>query len=597
MLKGVKNMSESNAPIYVILSTDHMTPAQADEINRLTYELGRLLESQTEAVQSVSYAAKENLPQGTKVAGELIFAQQIILQVTPIIMPWILGKIDSMIKSFSSAGKQINAKVLVSNREVKITPKTTSYELNKASQQVKALNELSPGGRYALVIGNSHYRDERLSNLNSSIVDAERFAAVLTDPNIGAFTTVETLINKPHEAVEYAIEKFFSNKLREDLLLLYFSGHGIKSRSGQLFLAAEDTSNELLRATGISSNFIKETMSESESQRQILILDCCYGGAIVEGAKSENVVGQSVNSILSFQPSGFGRIIITASEAMQYAFDGKRVEGQTQNSAFTSYLIEGLRTGKADTDNDGLIDINELYQFAYKQVMPRQTPNMSSTSQEGRMFIGLNPSPVIRSAQLPEQILRAMQSEDKFQRQGVIRELSYLLKSPDPSVVLSAETALRKMVNDDSKSVADFAQDVLNQHLRTEAVPLQPAPVQEVALPKSSVTESTSGAIPDKNPVLESATKAVPIPRAPLKKNASLGGFLNVILPGAAQAYAGNWRKAFVTFIITVVLLYVVLNIGDLTICAAALLIEVVYMFVSGRNIIIKYNNKLNSGT
>ena len=198
-------MTESNPPIYVILSTDHMTQAQVDEINRLTHELGRSLENQTDAVQSVFYSAKEDLPQGTKVAAELIFAQQIILQVAPIIVPWILGKVDTIIKSFSSTGKQVNAKVLVGNREVQITPKTTSYELNKAAQQVKALNELSPGRRFALIIGNSRYRDERLSELNSSIVDAERFAEVLADPNAGAFTHVETLINKTHNMIDYAI--------------------------------------------------------------------------------------------------------------------------------------------------------------------------------------------------------------------------------------------------------------------------------------------------------------------------------------------------------------------------------------------------------
>jgi len=244
-----------------------------------------------------------------------------------------------------------------------------------------------------------------------------------------------------------------------------------------------------------------------------------------------------------------------------------------------------------------LIDINELYQFAYNRVTPRQTPNISSTSQEGRIFIGLNPNPVIRSAQLPEQIQRAMQSEDKYQRQGVIRELSYLLKSPDPSMVLSAETALRKMVNDDSRSVADFAQDVLNQHYRTEAVPSQNLPVQEAGMPKSSVREATIGTPSKKIPVIDSPPKVMQISQAPLKKNVNLGGFLNVIIPGAAQAYVGDWGRALVTFIIVVVLLGAIVNIGDLTICASMLMIEAIYMFLAGRNIVIRYNKKLGSGT
>lgn len=587
-------MSETNTPIFVILSTNDMTQAQVDEINQLTRELGVSLESQSDSVQSVEYVQKGELPQGTKVAGELILAQQIALAVAPTVVSWVLGKIDAGIKSFASAGKPVNAKIVVGSREVQITPKTTSYELNKAAQQIKAIRELSPSRRFALVIGNSHYRDERLTNLKSSVVDAERFAEVLADPSLGAFTHVETLINKTHDVIEHAIEKFFYNKLREDLLLLYFSGHGIKSQSGQLFLAAQNTSSDVLRSTGVSANFIKENMSESGSQRQILILDCCYGGAIVEGTKSENMVGQNVNSILSFQPSGFGRIIITASEAMQYAFDGQRVEGQTQNSAFTHRLIEGLRTGKADSDNDGLIDIDELYQYAYKHVTPQQTPNKSSTAQEGRMFVGLNPNPVIRSAPLPERILQAMQSEDKIQKLGAVTELSRFLKSADPPVVMSAENALRKMVNDDSRSVADFAQDVLNQHFRTAAKNLQPAPVQESVLPKSSLPESTiSGAS-------QKIGMATPEPKVPQisqrsPKNANLGGFLNAIIPGAAQAYAGNWGRAIVAFIVVVaIFLSILFSVGDVTICASLWIIEVIYMFLAGRNIILKYNKKIS---
>ena len=397
-------MSLPNAPMFVILSTENMTQAEVNELNQLTKELGAVLESQPEAVESVSMGGINDLPQGTKVALETILTEQIVMCVAPIVTNWALGKIEAGIKSISeNIGRQIKAKVIVGSREVQITPKTTSQELNIAAQQIKAASELTPSKRYALVIGNSSYLDERLPNLQSATVDAERFANLLSDPHLGAFTDVQTLTDQSHDVIETAIEKFFKNKLREDMLLFYFSGHGIKSQNGQLFLAAQNTSSELLRATGIAANFIKENMEESGSQRQILILDCCYGGAIIEGAKGDNIVGQTVNSLLSFKPSGFGKIIITASEAMQYAFDGKHVEGQTQNSLFTKYLIEGLQSGKADMDNDGLIDIDELYQFAYKNVGSQQTPNISSSSQEGKMYIGLNPNPKIQLAPLSDE--------------------------------------------------------------------------------------------------------------------------------------------------------------------------------------------------
>src|SRR6266487_3608607 len=178
--KGVRAMTQQSAPIYVILSVENMTQAQVAEINALTHELGIGLENEPDAVGSISFGGKNDLPQGTKVALEAILAEQIVLRVAPIVTNWVLGKIEGSIKSLSERiGKQVNATVIVGNREVLITPKTTPQELNKAAQQVKAISELAPNQRFALVIGNSNYQDERLPDLKSAVLDAERFATVL----------------------------------------------------------------------------------------------------------------------------------------------------------------------------------------------------------------------------------------------------------------------------------------------------------------------------------------------------------------------------------------------------------------------------------
>jgi uncharacterized caspase-like protein len=605
-------MSKPEENIFIVLLSDQLAESEIDELNRLTRELGEALESQKEMVQEVSFVNREKLPKDRKVAGELMLAQQAIIQLIPIVTPWILGKIDNIIKSFSKTGKQIKARVHVGNQVIQITSKTTASELAKATQQVKAIGEISQGQRYALVIGNSNYQDERLPDLKSSIVDAERFAELLADQKVGAFTHVEKLIDENSETVKRYIERFFSKKTREDLLLLYFSGHGIRSQSGQLFLAAKDTSQDYLRSTGIPANFIKENMDESYSQRQILLLDCCYGGAMVEGSKSGNEVGQPVNSISAFQSSGFGRIIITASESMQYAYDGDRVDGHTENSAFTNYLIEGLGTGNADSDNDGLVDINELYQYAYQNVIPKQTPNISSTSQEGRIFIGLNPNPKIRLAQLPEQLMRALHSEERLLRQGAVAELAHLLKSNDPATIMAAEAALKQMASDDSVSVRNSASNALDQHFGKQNINSHAEPAAEaqpttqthkgtIQAPQVSI-QNTIPTLVIKTPVnIQTPPQSIPAQNTPNKmsppqktpKSLNTGGFLNVIVPGGAQAYAGNWGRAFITFITVAFLVYILSQMGS-TICASGVIIEIIYMFIAGRNIIIKYNKKID---
>ena len=81
--------------------------------------------------------------------------------------------------------------------------------------------------RSALIIAVSQYQDAGLRQLVAPAQDAEALARVLKDPAIGGFT-VRTLLNQPSYQVNREIEAFFGNRRTEDLLLLYFSGHGIQ---------------------------------------------------------------------------------------------------------------------------------------------------------------------------------------------------------------------------------------------------------------------------------------------------------------------------------------------------------------------------------
>ena len=63
---------------------------------------------------------------------------------------------------------------------------------------------------------------------------------MLADSAVGGFE-VHTLINQPSHKVSLEIESFFDNRKRDDLLVLYFSGHGLKYADGQLYFATIDT--------------------------------------------------------------------------------------------------------------------------------------------------------------------------------------------------------------------------------------------------------------------------------------------------------------------------------------------------------------------
>jgi hypothetical protein len=111
--------------------------------------------------------------------------------------------------------------------------------------------------------------------------------------------------------------------------------------------------------------------------------------------------GEGVELKERFQ--GRGRVVITASSAMEYAFEaGQLTAVSGQPSVFTSAVVQGLETGEADRDRDGRVSVDELYDFVFEQVRqatPNQRPGMFSDVQ-GALYIAQNPNVLARPERL-----------------------------------------------------------------------------------------------------------------------------------------------------------------------------------------------------
>jgi tRNA nucleotidyltransferase (CCA-adding enzyme) len=181
----------------------------------------------------------------------------------------------------------------------------------------------------------------------------------------------------------------------DELLLLYFSGHGIKDEYGHLYFATADTSCRLLLSTSISAGLINDLMRRSRARLQVLMLDCCYSGAFARGMVVKT--DDSISTREYFQ--GRGRVVLTASDAMQYAFEGDQVHGKGVRSIFTGTLVEGLATGEADQDKDGLVTVDELYEYVHTRLAEEgcgQNPRKWVFDVEGDIVIARNPRPTVR---------------------------------------------------------------------------------------------------------------------------------------------------------------------------------------------------------
>ena len=335
--------------------------------------------------------------------------------------------------------------------------------------------------KFALIIANTEYSDPGLAQLTAPGRDAKDFGRVLDSPEICAFNDVVVLVNESSSKVGEAIDYFLSNRKPDDLLVLYFSGHGVRDEYGSLYLAVKNTNRARLRSTAVKSDFIREAMDQSRSRRQVLILDCCNSGAFPQGAKA--ATGVSLGTASAFE-AGYGRIVLTASDSTQFAWEGDRVIGETDNSLFTHFLVEGLE-GRADLNGDGQITVDELYEYAYEKVKlatPKQTPSKFSSKQQGEIVLRESMRIAdIQSVPLPAELINAIENPLPFVREGAIRQLEGILKSKNIGLARSAKEALERMEReDDSRRVSQAATQVLELIRQAEKAEEETKAAEEV---------------------------------------------------------------------------------------------------------------------
>ncbi|GAX44406.1 GUN4 domain-containing protein [Tolypothrix sp. NIES-4075] len=221
--------------------------------------------------------------------------------------------------------------------------------------------------KYALLIGISEYQSKPLKPLPGVVKDIEAMQRVLQDSKTGGFDEVKLLTNPDSDAMRSEIEQLFMEKCQtDDIVLLYFSGHGYRDEDGNLFFVSHNTQinpqGGLRIGTAVDAKFIHERyMGRSKSKRQVLILDCCFSGAFAEGMSAKEAVVVSIKNEIEAQLGGEGRAVLTSSTAAQVSFE------DAGGGVYTRYLVEGIEKGAADSDNDGVITIDELHEYAKRK--------------------------------------------------------------------------------------------------------------------------------------------------------------------------------------------------------------------------------------
>lgn len=226
--------------------------------------------------------------------------------------------------------------------------------------------------RDALVVGINTYTYERLPSLTAPAIDAEAIAKLLErygQFNVKRLPSVKDKENNTARVgqktsvtltqLEEAIVQLFKpeGKNAPDTALLYFSGHGLRKNRGiqQGFLATSDV-NPDLGNWGLSLQWLRQLLQESEVKQQIIWLDCCYSGELLNFAEADP----------GDRGKGRDRCFIAASREFEVAYEAIG----SNHSVLTEALLQGLdpqRSPEVWVTNYTLIDFLHHHWDNYPQ--------------------------------------------------------------------------------------------------------------------------------------------------------------------------------------------------------------------------------------
>ncbi|RYF58332.1 MAG: caspase family protein, partial [Cytophagaceae bacterium] len=268
--------------------------------------------------------------------------------------------------------------------------------------------------RHAFLIGAQAYSDAGIRSLQTPKQDIQLMGAALA-----AYGYKTHLYPDPDKAqfVQLLESIRTLDSAGDAQIVIYYAGHGVALTQQQTdgpptyggYLLPVDARQGQLADTAISMQWIADQIGQLKGKQVLLILDCCYAGAMRQAAAAFRGGLETESADISLDDFGHytryrANQILTSSAHNQQALDQyvgtNSADKQATTSPFATLLARALTNRDADSNRDGIVTVYELQLYIQQRleaVASLQQHEQTSclfafSSHEGGEFLFLEPS-------------------------------------------------------------------------------------------------------------------------------------------------------------------------------------------------------------
>lgn len=236
--------------------------------------------------------------------------------------------------------------------------------------------------------------DSGIEPLRFPLNDIEAMEGILNTEDFGF--EVEKLTNPTSSLALEKLGRWVTKADYDDLVLIYFSGHGRLSRARELFLACANTESGNLIPTSIKYAQLTDLIHERSLQKVIVILDCCYAGRALDGGRGDirGATDDQVRAAVDVEGSG---IFFLGASGRNQTAEEREIDG---HGRLTKQILVGLSSGDADIEKDGDITARELARYVKQRLRSENAEQepIEGGAYHGELVLGSNRRKVLTAA-------------------------------------------------------------------------------------------------------------------------------------------------------------------------------------------------------